>query len=807
LEGKIRPHSPAGSSRALALLAGAAAAALLAGEAQAQSRDLLDSPISTAPSTPTPQAAPRPDDGLGPRDVYIEADTLIDDRDAKVVTADGSVEARYQGRTIRADKLVYNTDTGAAHATGHAVIVNPDGTVEYGDDIELDDQLRAGVALGFAARLQDNVTIAAAAAIKRGENVNELNSAIYTACEICKQDGSPKEPTWSVKADKIIQDREHRVIYYKNAVIKVLGVPVLYIPVFWHADPTADRKSGLLTPRLSYNERRGLTYEQPFLWAISKYSDLVVTPQFSTKVNPFLELEYRKRFYSGQVSGRIGYTYEKNFDSEGRFGDSTSRSFILATGQFKPADKWAWGFGAERVSDPTLFVRYRISDLYVDRGPFTTDTLRLISQVWARRQDDNSYVSVAAMGFQSLRVAQVNRTIVTDDNEGAFPVVAPLVESRYNLPQQILGGRLRVRGSAVMLSRNELVANPMTFGAGYLSLASSLTPSTSYLRFTDSRRISGTVDWRGAYTFGPGLRVEPFVVARGDFYWVTDPRYVTLNDQGGVASSEKAEPTVTRAVGVTGADLSWPLIKPVGSASIILEPLIQVAISPTFKTRRSIPNEDSLSFDFDTTNLFSVDRFPGYDLYEGGVRFNVGGRASVNWSGGRHAIFALGRVIRTETNPSFTTQSGLRGRYSDWVTALEVTPINGVSLFSRARLDSDTLAVRREEAGFNLNVKRGYVGMRYLYNGQDALNLKTQTIQAAGQYFFTKNWGFGFNASRDLQQDVWPQTQLSLLFQNDCIQLALIWTHDETYDRKIAPSNTIGIRLNLTTLGNKMGFR
>jgi len=141
------------------------------------------------------------------------------------------------------------------------------------------------------------------------------------------------------------------------------------------------------------------------------------------------------------------------------------------------------------------------------------------------------------------------------------------------------------------------------------------------------------------------------------------------------------------------------------------------------------------------------------------------------------------------------------------VAAFEVTPINGVSMFSRTRLDADTLEVRREEAGFNLNVKRGYVGMRYLYNGQDALNLKTQTIQAAGQYFVTKNWGFAFNASRDLQQDVWPQTQLSLLFQNDCIQLALIWTHDQTYDRKITPSNTIGIRINLTTLGNRMGLR
>ncbi|MEO6339489.1 MAG: LPS-assembly protein LptD, partial [Caulobacteraceae bacterium] len=375
------------------LLAGVAAAALTAGEAQAAERKASPFFPNRAAPAPAPKAPPA-DDGLGPKDVYIEADSVIDNRDDKLITATGSVEARYQGRTVRADTIVYNSDTGAAHAIGHAVIVNTDGTVEYGDDVQLDDQLRTGIALGFSARMENNVTIAAAAAIRRNENVNELSSAIYTACEICKKDGTPKEPTWSVTASKIVQDREHHVIYYRNAVIKVMGVPVLYAPVFWHPDPTSERMSGLLTPDFSYNSRRGLTYGQPYLWVISPSSDLIVDPQINTKVNPFLNLEYRKRFYSGTLNARLGYTYEKNFDSEGRFGDRTSRSYILADGKFKPDANWTWGFGAERVSDPTLFVRYRIRDYDVQRGPFSTDTLRLISQAYVMRQDQDSFVSV-----------------------------------------------------------------------------------------------------------------------------------------------------------------------------------------------------------------------------------------------------------------------------------------------------------------------------------------------------------------------------------------------------------------------------
>ena len=164
------------------VLFGSAAALALGAGAQAQN---MKSVLSGAGGV----NAPVVDDGLGPRDVYLQADELIDDRDRKTVTAIGSVEARYQGRTLRAKRVIYDTVTGAARATGDVVIINADGTSEYGQDMQLDDQFRTGVALGFAARMQQNVTIAAGAAIRRTDEVSELRQAVYTPCPICKADG------------------------------------------------------------------------------------------------------------------------------------------------------------------------------------------------------------------------------------------------------------------------------------------------------------------------------------------------------------------------------------------------------------------------------------------------------------------------------------------------------------------------------------------------------------------------------------------------------------------------------------------
>ena len=75
----------------------------------------------------------------------------------------------------------------------------------------------------------------------------------------------PVHPTWSIQADKVVQDKKKRIIYYRNAVIRVFGAPVMYLPVFWHADPKAERQSGLLEPTASLSDRRGFSYEQPYL--------------------------------------------------------------------------------------------------------------------------------------------------------------------------------------------------------------------------------------------------------------------------------------------------------------------------------------------------------------------------------------------------------------------------------------------------------------------------------------------------------------------------------------------------------------
>jgi LPS-assembly protein len=763
------------------LLAGVAGLVLAASSAHAQQS------LATVPPVPVVKAAPS--DGLGTEGYYLESDLLIRDDKAHTLTAQGDVEARYEGRTLRADEVVYDTEAGVIHAKGKVQLINADGTAQFADEMTLDKDLKAGFALGFAARMDKNVKIAAASAIRRNENIQELNKAIYTPCEVCAEKPTP---TWSVAADRVVQDKQRQLVYYKNAVIRLWGAPLMYLPVFWHPDPQAERSSGFLTPKLGASKRRGMSYQQPYLYVISPSQDVVISPQVNSSVNPFLNVNWRKRFYSGYAEARMGYTYEKDIDSRGeRFGEATSRSYILAKGLFDINQNWKWGFSAERVSDKLLFDNYNINDVYQSRGLFTSEDRRLNSQIYTTRQDKQSYFSLSAISVQGLRVSGIDPVtgLAQFENSDAFPLIGPLVEGRWQPEAPVLGGRLRVQGSGVVLTRAE-------------------SPYSSTDNGVDSQRGSINADWRSNITLKSGMRISPFVQARGDAYRITD--------LPGTSSSQ----SYSRALGVTGVDLSYPLLKPLKNGSIVLEPLAQIAIG---SDSRRVPivvgttggttylyNEDSTSFEFDETNLFRANKSPGFDLYEGGQRLNVGGRATVNYTNGRGASVLVGRSFRSETDLLLPARSGLQNKSSDWIVAGTVTPIRGVNAFVRTRYapDQDDNKFRRIEAGVDAYRDRANGSIRYVKDQQDAGGSPLETFEMRGQLNLTKRWGITAYGQNDLVAGVWRRRDFGVVYNDECIRIDVIYQNEDRFSQvstgglKLKSDESITFRLSFATLGD-----
>ncbi|HWA62364.1 MAG TPA: LPS-assembly protein LptD, partial [Caulobacteraceae bacterium] len=142
----------------------------------------------------------------------------------------------------------------------------------------------------------------------------------------------------------------------------------------------------------------------------------------------------------------------------------------------------------------------------------------------------------------------------------------------------------------------------------------------------------------------------------------------------------------------------------------------------------------------------------------------------------------------------------------DWILAAEATPMTGVTLFSRWRLDSGTGAIRRLEAGGDFYTSRvnGYV--RYLQEDQSPTGTKFKGLDFRGYVWATKHWGASIYGVRDIDAGQWRRRDIGVVYRDDCVQVEVVYRRDQTFNRTLGPSNSVVLRLTLATLGNS-GYR
>ncbi len=691
--------------------------------------------------------------------VLLEADQLVDDQLARTITAEGNVNVRYQGRTLRADRLVYDLNTGAIRAVGNVEIVLEDGSITYANEIEADEAMNVGAATELRARLGESGTLAARQALRHGENESELRNVIYTSCPICTTGDRP--PTWTLRARRAIQDRETRTISYQGAVLEIAGVPVLYLPYIAHPDPSVERASGFLPPDIGRNRRLGSFYEQPYYWAISPSSDLTTSLRVHGNVNPLIGVEYRRRFWSGMLELDTTFTQEQVFDTDGTtFGDELFRYSAFAEGLFDINDDWQWGFGVERTYDDEYLRRYDIDGAGERRGPYIGHDTRLISQLFGIGQTQHSYASVAFVGFQGLR---------EEDTSDLLPVILPYAQTDHVFGMPVLGGQVRVATNTAALLRDD-------------------NPATVDFEGSDAR-FSAVATWRRDMVFGPGMVLSPFAQVRGDVFHVetTPDEYETFG----------------RGLGLAGAEISWPFMRPGERFDLIVEPVVMAAWATNDAEDPRIRNEDSLSFELDDSNLFRPNGAPNYDLWEPGGRVSAGLRAVARARTGESASLLFGRRWREEQADGFTAANNLAGETSDWVGAAQVDFGSRLGAEARFRMADDTFDLQRIDLGVRAAAGRFNVSARY-FNLDESIATPgdpTEEITAAVGVDIARGWRAQFGLTRDLDSDINLRQEIRAIYEDDCTFLEIAYTRSETQRGTIGPDEGLQIRIGLRSLG------
>src|SRR3546814_6443322 len=118
---------------------------------------------------------------------------------------------------------------------------------------------------------------------------------------------------------------------------------------------------------------------------------------------------------------------------------------------------------------------------------------------------------------------------------------------------------------------------------------------------------------------------------------------------------------------------------------------------PLFPYTTLFRSEDARAVELEDSNLFALNRFPGYDRFEDSTRITYGLEYEFDRPG--LAIDAvIGQSYRLNRRPTlFPDGIGLSGRVSDIVGRTTIRYKEFVRLRHRYRLDKDSLSIRRNE--------------------------------------------------------------------------------------------------------------
>jgi LPS-assembly protein len=222
-----------------------------------------------------------------------------------VYTLTGNVTILYRNYTLRADRIRYDRATGVAEAEGHLQL-------EGGPDDELITADHGTVNLDVdTARLYDvtGVVGARSASSGRGKVVyTGVNPFIFSGRVVIKFgpekykviDGTMTScrlprPDWRISAGQI--ESENGVATARNAIFRLGGIPILYLPYVTHPVEGSQRQSGLLIP-IAYNSSvKGIVLGEQGYVVLNRSMDMTLGAAYYSKRgwSPAGEFRYRGR--------------------------------------------------------------------------------------------------------------------------------------------------------------------------------------------------------------------------------------------------------------------------------------------------------------------------------------------------------------------------------------------------------------------------------------------------------------------------------------------------------------------------------
>jgi LPS-assembly protein len=599
-----------------------------------------------------------------------------------------------------------------------------------------------------------------------------VNNAIFTSCQL-----NDDCPPWSIEAEKITHDKIKRNMIYKNAILKIYDVPILYFPKFFHPDPSVKRRSGFLQPQFNNSETLGSSLYIPYFKTLGPDKDLTFKPTLFEKL--------KKNFTKPKEFASEGFVEKEKYLLQTEFRKQSKNSFLIADfgllRDYKPSTK----NNKKTKNVNHIFLDYN-SDLkipnYLD-SKFDVQIEKVTNDTYLK-VFQNNLVNTSVMP-ESQTTMNSNIKLYLEQEDQNLTTGIEVYENlgikhsdrfQYTLPYYIFSRNMN------SLIENNSIDGSLNFystGINKLSNTNNLrTTIVNDLNYSSEDLVSNLGFKNNFIMYFKNLNA----VGKNDLIY-------TSNTQIDGKSTFKI-------------DTSYPLIKFENNKEETLTPKISFMINPG----NNMDNYSNSSSVITANNVFNVNRLALANDFEAGRSLTFGldykydqlEENLLEDTKDKFLEFKLATVLRDQNENDIPVSSTINRKNSNLFGSINNSLFDNLNLVYDFSLDNDMKTINSNTIEAEVSINNFVTSFNFIEQRNEVGS--THLLSNTTEYKFNENTSLKFATRRNKEINLTEYYDLSYEYKNDCLTAALRFNKSFYKDNDLKPTEDLFFSITLVPL-------
>ena len=561
----------------------------------------------------------------------------------------------------------------------------------------------------------------------------EVTKGIFTTCK--KNDTCPP---WQLSAEKIQHDPKKEIINYKNALLRVYDIPVMYFPKFFHPDPTVKRKSGFLVPTIKNSASSTNYLSIPYFSVISQNKDFTFTPRLYSNSNFLLQSEFRQKNKDSSHISDVSF-----FNEEGN--DSKSHIFYKYNRFIKFADF--------DEGDLDLKIEKTSNDTYLRKNKLSSPLFKSLNVL------ENTFGINLSSEKLSLKTEFKVYEDLDKENNDRYEFILPKLDITRKINNFTnLAGNFLFKSNNSIRSYNTNVLEKVNINNFIFNSDTSFSES----------------GFKNNYDF---------IIKN-------------VNSDTENSSAYKQNENFFLS-GLFQYNSSFPLVKKNNELLNIFVPKLALKLSPNYT--KDISQNDGNRLD--VNNIFNLDRLSTNDILEGGTSWTIGNDFTIFNEKKSKEVFSLklANNLRLEENHDLPRRNQLNSKNSNFFGEIIYSPNEYFTTKYNASTKNNLTDVNYENFIAEISLNNFVTTFDYINENNTTEN--NSYLSSAVKLNLDKSNSIQFLTRENKSSNLTEYYNLIYQYKNDCLAASIEYNKDYYDDRDIKPEENIFLKLTIIPFG------